>query len=431
MLTTGSAQEYGRPKKEEPVAGGSGSKKAWTVAVWVAGDNNLDSFGGKDLAELKQVGSTDDVAVVAQFDRAGPTQHTRRYVLQKGTTLEDDVVADLGETDTGDPQVAIDFFTWAMETQPSEKVLGVIWNHGSGIDETDIYARARGGGVPGGRVRSVATSGYKRALFSTTVDQAVEDAEDGGTRGIAYDDAAKDFLDNKELERVLAEVTERAGRRIDILGFDACLMNMVEVAYQLKGTVDYIVGSEETEPGNGWPYDEVLKTIVESPEAPTGDVAKKLAADYLQSYAGSGEAVTQSAVDVARVEDVATATKALADACIPLLPDPVGFAHVTRAAKNAQRYTMKDFADFGDLVKALGEGASTSDVTDAAKAVQDALFGESPFVLASEAEGATVSRSTGTAVYFPIAGDVHVVYGDLHFADASHWGNFISAYGQA
>jgi hypothetical protein len=63
--------------------------------------------------------------------------------------------------------------------------------------------------------------------------------------------------------------------------------------------------------------------------------------------------------------------------------------------------------------------------------VQDALFGESPFVLASEAEGATVSRSTGTAVYFPIAGDVHVVYGDLHFADASHWGNFISAYGQA
>jgi len=413
------------------VAGGSGSRKAWTFAVWVAGDNNLDSFGGKDLAELKQVGSTDDVAVVAQFDRAGPTQHTRRYVLQKGTTLDEDAVDDLGETDTGDPQVAIDFFTWAMQTHPSEKVLAVIWNHGSGIDETDVYARARGEGVPGGRVRAVATSGYRRALFSTTIDQAVADAEDGGKRGIAYDDAAKDFLDNKELERVLAEVKQRAGRPIDILGFDACLMNMVEVAYQLRDSVDFIVGSEETEPGNGWPYEEQLKCLVESADAPVGEVAAKLAGNYIKSYAGSGEAVTQSAVDVSRVEDVATATKSLADACIPLLPDPVGFAHVTRAAKNAQRYTMKDFADLGDLAKRLGEGASSSEVTDAAKAVQDALFGGSPFVLASEAEGATVGRSTGTAVYFPIAGDVHVVYGDLDFADASHWGSFITAYGQA
>jgi hypothetical protein len=92
---------------------------------------------------------------------------------------------------------------------------------------------------------------------------------------------------------------------------------------------------------------------------------------------------------------------------------------------------MKDFADFGDLAKRLGEGASSSDVTDAAQAVQEALFGGSPFVLASEAEGATVGRSTGTAVYFPIAGDVHLVYGDLEFADPSHWGSFITAYAQA
>jgi hypothetical protein len=413
------------------VAGGSDARKAWTIAVWIAGDNNLDSFGGKDLAELKKVGSSDDVAVVAQFDRAGPTQHTRRYVLQAGTSLDDDAVDDLGETDTGDPKVAIDFFTWAIETQPSDKVLAVIWNHGSGIDENDIYARARGRGVPGGRVRAIATSGYRRALFSTTIDEAVADAEEGGTRGIAYDDAAKDFLDNKELERVLAEVTKRAKRRIDILGFDACLMNMVEVAYQLKGSVDYIVGSEETEPGNGWPYDEQLKTLGASPDAAAGEVAAKFVANYVASYAGGNEAVTQSAVDVSQVENVATTMKSLADACIPLLADPVGFAHVTRAAKNAQRYTMKDFADLGDLAKRLGDGASTTELADAARGVQDALFGDSPFILASESQGATVGRSTGTAVYFPIAGDVHVVYDDLDFAKPSHWGSFITAYEQA
>jgi hypothetical protein len=95
-------------------------------------------FGAKHRAELKKVGSSDEIAVVAQFDRAGQAQHTRRYVLRSGTTLDEDAVDDLGEADTGDPQVAIDFFSWALREWLAEKVLAVIWNHGSGIDETDI-----------------------------------------------------------------------------------------------------------------------------------------------------------------------------------------------------------------------------------------------------------------------------------------------------
>src|SRR3954451_1129838 len=357
-------------------------RKAWTVAVWVAGDNNLDSFGAKDLAELKKLGSSEEIAVVAQFDRAGKTAHTRRYVLKPKTTLEEDAVDDLGETDTGDPEVAIDFFTWAFRKWPSEQVLAVMWNHGSGIDETDIYARERGRGLPRGRVRSIASSGYSRALFSTTVDAAVTDAAEGGVRGIAYDDAARDFLDNRELARVLKEVSTAAGRKIDLLGFDACLMNMVEIAYELKDSVEVIVGSEEVEPGNGWPYDLDLAVLAESPAASAREVAPKLVANYVESYRASGESVTQSAVDVAQVEGVAKAASAVADACIPILDDPTGFAHVTRAAKNAQRYETKDFADLGDLAARLADGATTPQLGVAALAVHDALFGASPFVLA-------------------------------------------------
>src|SRR4051794_117481 len=406
-------------------------RKAWTVAVWVAGDNNLDSFGAKDLAELKKVGSSDEIAVVAQFDRAGEAAHTRRYVLQSKTTLDADAVDDLGETDTGDPKVAIDFFSWALREWPSEKVLAVIWNHGSGIDETDVYARERGRGLPRGRVRSIAPSGYSRALFSTTVDAAVTDAAEGGVRGIAYDDAARDFLDNRELARVLKEVSTAAGRKIDLLGFDACLMNMVEIAYELKDSVEVIVGSEEVEPGNGWPYDLDLAVLAESPAASAREVAPKLVANYVESYRGSGESVTQSAVDVAQVEGVAKAASAVADACIPILDDPAGFAHVTRAAKNAQRYETKDFADLGDLAARLADGATTPQLGAAAKALHDALFGPSPFVLASGTDGAGVACSTGTAAYFPIAGDVHVVYDDLDFARATTWGRFLTAYQKA
>src|SRR5437867_933962 len=120
--------------------------KRWTVLAWIAGDNNLDSYGLADIKEMKEIGSTSTVDVVAQFDRSGNGK-TYRYHLRKGTPLTADVVDTLGETDTGDPKVASDFFTWGMREYPSEKVLAVIWNHGSGIDEADVYARAKERGI--------------------------------------------------------------------------------------------------------------------------------------------------------------------------------------------------------------------------------------------------------------------------------------------
>jgi hypothetical protein len=412
------------------------SRRKWTVAVWVAGDNNLESFGETDLGEMKSVGSTDEVAVVAQFDRMGDEQ-TRRYVLRAGTPLEDDVVDELGETNTGDPAVATDFFTWAFGEWPSEKRLAVIWNHGSGIDETDIYARAatrglrieRGPGtdgdaIPQARVREVASSGHRRAVFATTVEKAVN------SRAIAYDDTARDFLDNDELKRVLTDVTQSIGGRIDVLGFDACLMNLVEVSYQLRGTVDHVVGSEEVEPGDGWPYDGVLNELTAAPDLTPRDAAKQFVQKYMESYRGD-ETVTQSAVDVSQVEGVAEASSAFADACIPLIDSREDFGDFSRAVKNAQRFRMKDFADLGDLCERVGGSSAPAAVRDAATKVRSALFGDTGFVIASGQKGEGVAGATGAAVYFPIVGDVQVAYEELDFGHDTAWGNLIKRYSDA
>ena len=65
---------------------------------------------------------------------------------------------------------------------------------------------------------------------------------------------------------MLGHVTRQTGRTIDLLGFDACLMNMIEVAYQMRGTASMIVGSEELgEEREGWPYHRVLEAIVSDP----------------------------------------------------------------------------------------------------------------------------------------------------------------------
>ena len=112
--------------------------------VYLAGDNNLDSAGVTDLNEMKKIGSTNALNIVAQFDRRAASRQTHRYFLRKGSNLESDVVDNLGETNTGDPIVLTDFIVWSVKNYPAARYMLVIWNHGGGWDDTDVYRLARG-----------------------------------------------------------------------------------------------------------------------------------------------------------------------------------------------------------------------------------------------------------------------------------------------
>jgi hypothetical protein len=114
-------------------------EKHWTVMVYMAGDNSLDSAGVADLTEMKKVGSTDGVNVIAQFDRQGEDVATNRYYVRKGGSLKNDVVASLGETNTGDPGVLDDFIRWGIENYPAHHCLLVVWNHGNGWNDENVY----------------------------------------------------------------------------------------------------------------------------------------------------------------------------------------------------------------------------------------------------------------------------------------------------
>ncbi|MBZ5585530.1 MAG: peptidase C11 [Acidobacteriia bacterium] len=413
--------------------------KKWTVMVWMAGDNNLQDAGEQDLQEMKKVGSTADVDVVVQFDRMSD-QNTRRYHIQKGTPLQQDEVQSLGATNCGDPKVSTDFFVWAMKQYPADRYLASFWNHGGGIDETDVYARARSMGLPAGRkvrrgngngnggaavteahARVIANSRYRHALFSTTVEKAIV------RRGIAYDDTARDFLDNAELKTVLKDVTTQTGKKIDLVGFDACLMNMIEIGYQLRQYAGYSVGSEQTEPGEGWPYDTVLGDLNANPAMGAGAFGTAIVKRYIGSYTSGG--VTQSLLDLGRSDDIAKLVDALAKALLAAIKKPADYAAVTKATKAAQHYEYADFLDLCDLCAQLKTRVSAKAVKTAATAVMDALCGgASPFVVASKSKGKGVAKSFGASIYFPAARDVKVAYSSLDFAKATAWDEFIAAY---
>ncbi|MDP2725364.1 MAG: clostripain-related cysteine peptidase, partial [Syntrophales bacterium] len=65
---------------------------------------------------------------------------------------------------------------------------------------------------------------------------------------------------------------------------DACLMNMVEVAYQLRDSVSYIVGPEIEEPFDGcWPYAEILAYLTAKPAKDPATVASEIVKRYIAS----------------------------------------------------------------------------------------------------------------------------------------------------
>jgi Clostripain family len=271
-------------------------------------------------------------------------------------------------------------------------------------------------------VRRALSSRHRRAVFATTVSEATQD------RAIAYDDTSRDFLDNIELKRVLAEVKKQTGRVPDVLGFDACLMNMVEVAYQLKGTARVVVGSEELEPGDGWPYDRVLKSLAANPDVSGAELGTQIVDHYIDSYrAGS---ITQSVLDLSRLDEVARATNTLATALITAIRSAAEYTAVTKTLNATQRFDTADFVDLGHFCQELEKRSKAAAVKRAATAVLESLIGPNGFVLAERHKGSDVSDATGVAIYFP-RGPVSKVYGRLDFAKATSWRRFLEAYHKA
>jgi len=255
--------------------------------VYMAGDNgrvfkdgmqlmhNLEGYGWGDIKEMSSIGSTEKVAIVAQYDTLDAT-HTPRLFID-GKTETGTPVEKVPPVNTGDPQNLTDFIVWGIKNYPAEKYALVLWNHGTGWKEDDIYARYREAEKTVQRdnfVRGLSRNRMlKHAFFMPTAAQIMT-VQDDEVRAICYDDTSMDFLDNQDLVRAFADAEQQTGQRLPVLGMDACLMSMIEVAYQVRECADYMVGSQEVEEGTGWPYALILRELVDAPDMSPLDLSK-------------------------------------------------------------------------------------------------------------------------------------------------------------
>jgi hypothetical protein len=408
-------------------------QRQWTWMVFLAGDNDLQDYALKDLHELKLHGSSDEVAVVAQYDRRAD-HLTRRFYLRQGTQPSQDVVAELPESNTGDPATLLDFITWAASSYPARHYALILWGHGTGWKDDDIYQAAQRQGLDGrladSSLISTVRGNARRAVFRSSLDNLVRIAIE---RAIAFDDSASDFLDNLELQRVLETACDRLGQPIDILGFDACLMSMLEVHYQLRRACQVVIGSQEIEPSGGWPYDAILAELQQQPDMTTEELARKIVDEYVDHYKSLDArlAVTQAAVQPEKTQALIHRIQNFSKILASSATQPALLPQLFNALRLSQSFTERDYIDLVSFCKKLSKKETHSTeaglLAAAAQEVLEQITGLNSPLLASRSNGSQVSDAHGISIYLPTK-NISGIYSDLDFAKDTQWGDFLSAF---
>ncbi|MED6305860.1 MAG: clostripain-related cysteine peptidase [Candidatus Thermoplasmatota archaeon] len=351
----------------------------WGVYVYMAGDNTLYQEVTDDLNEMKMVGSNDDLEIVALTDQLMDNDSHAYHVVKHD--VEETALSEINSTweneiDMGNGDTLRDFMVWATTEYPAQRKILIIWNHGSGWEKV---------------------------------------AEDRGSH-----------LTVPEIRNSIEEYREATGDPpLTLIGFDACLMGMFEIAYELKDQTEMIHGSEAYEPLEGWTYNHLLYKLNKQMSNP--ELAYHIVNDYIESYRNgsvyTSYSVTAAVIDSSKLKDVWDNLENFSiqlNSVLPVYSDEVGYSR-----DETQRYDQNpDYRDLYDLTINVENRIPVSDTKKYSqklrKSIDDAVMVEDHWQKPGKLP---VDRAHGLTIYFPTEG-AEAGYDDLLTGD-SEWAVFI------
>lgn len=229
----------------------------------------------------------------------------------------------------------------------------------------------------------------------------------GATSGVCLDEITGNMLSMGDLREAMYTVF---GERdydapwFEAVGFDACLMATMEVENIFGGYAKYMYASEETEPGNGWDYTDIIREFRENPATNGARIGKVITDGYvnqcMKSSAKSGmvPAVTFSVVDLYRIDEINAAYEALmAKVYGDVVKDPQKLAAVSRAANASIAFGMNYYEVYNELdLKDFMTELNDEYPEECEKVIK--LLDES---IVYDRDGSYLSDSTGLAVFYP------------------------------
>ena len=355
--------------------GAHASRASWTVLIYMAGQNNLSSACVEDVLEMMEVGSTDEVNVIVQADTSAKyTPEISDGVTYRFRVLRHNVeLFPLSENlDMAAPQTLSEFIRWGVENFPARRFALILWDHGLGWLGGEGDSRA----VP---------------------------------RGILEDDASGSFMSMRELRDALS----MAGVHFDLMEFDACLMAQAEVLGYVYDFADYMSFSENTEPGDGNPYDVILYGLTKEPDMDAkalGELIVNSFVDYYSRPPNNLTSVTKSLVRTGDVPGLLQMIDAFGLALGGWLQQDLNSVLQARAVTQAFP-ALKGSCDLLDFIKRLGENgvfmdeaAGLRDFYTKKVLVAERHF-SSPYSLGPGVGSENVDGATGLAIDLPLPGE--------------------------
>lgn len=416
-----------------PGPGGGGSRSAcqantphadgrarWTVLIYMNAANNLQPDSITNIAQLASVGSDANVNIVVQWKQAQCNDcgspsflATRRYLVKQHsqaqinqilngdtTPLEADRLADptpplfnqtTKQSDMGDWRVLQDFIRWGTTNYPADNLAVVIWDHGSG-------------------------------WFST---RAARNKLAPSHRAVSQDNETNNEIQTWEMPQALGG----AQQTIDALILDCSLEQMAEVAYEVRNNARVMVGSEDSPPGAGYPYDAWLTALKNSGKNPC-DLASSIITTFVQNYPTESN-ITQSVLDLGKMQTFATSLDAFG---LSLRTHAVDQADAIQSARQrTQHYSSpyidnKDLFHFADLIRT---STNASDLQQAAANLQTVLTGTDGVILQNAHGSFNQANSNGLAIWIPPPGNFGFYSGDftrLALSNAAaNWRQFLAS----
>ena len=348
-------------------------KSKWLILNYIAADCNLETYQMRNVDDMEKVGSDSNTDIVVQIDRGpDPSQidggwtNARRYYVTKDQVkdkLGSQVLENLGPIDMSNPKTLTDFIVWGVNKYPAEHVALVFNDHG------------------------------------------------GGFTGAMADDTEGSFMNLPDLAKGISDAQKVTGKKLDIIGFDACLMAEAEVAHELKDSGKILLGSEENEGGPGWTYSSMLGArVISKTMEKINEMADKRVNVGPKEFAkivvdvnreNSGDIPTFSAIDLEKMPEITSSLNKLAESII----ESKNKKAIKEAVSNAENYgggyvPYRDLRDIKDLCdKMIG----SSSIKDEKLKENAALVIESmqKAVIANENDPDSHPNSNGLSVYIP------------------------------
>ena len=330
---------------------GNGKDKM-TMMVYMCG-TDLESRSGMataDLQEMINANLSDDINLLVY---TGGCNGWRNNAVSSKTNqiwqVKDDGIVciekDLGSVSMTKPETLSGFIKYCEDKYPANRYSLIFWDHGGG-----------------------SVSGY------------------------GYDEkyASSGSMDLAEIDKALTN----GGVKFDFVGFDACLMATAENALMLTKHADYMIASEETEPGVGWYYTNWLTSLSKNSSMPTIEIGKEIIDDFIEvcDQKCKGQSTTLSIVDLAELET--TVPKTLTDfaASTSNLIKNNEYRTVSNARSGAREFAVSSKIDQVDLVH-LAKNMGTEEGNQLAETILNAVK--------YNRTSSNMTNSYGLSIYFP------------------------------